>query len=219
MRIASLNIAHCRYSGVPAMSEYIAASDPDLIFIQEMDRFAARSGGEDQFTLIRERCGYRYGYYQRTLLLDRHGEYGLAAFAREPILEPVPIILSVHHDKEPRVAFAFRLAGHPDTVFCGVHLSQDEEAGRIQLAVLREALQGSRWIIAGDFNAGTDEVCRAMECGEMDVALTWPQDKPAVRLDHIIGSFPLPGGRMSVADTAGLTDHRMVLLDVDEHLL
>ncbi|NPV80782.1 MAG: hypothetical protein HPY52_10980 [Firmicutes bacterium] len=100
MRFMSYNIKACmrkshnpkdqsEVPGIMGIAEVIAAQSPDVVALQEVDRWRLRSGRVDQVRQLGESLGYHYAYAPAFSSLEadgRKGEYGNALLSRLPIL-------------------------------------------------------------------------------------------------------------------------------------
>ncbi|CAA9362498.1 MAG: hypothetical protein AVDCRST_MAG93-7741, partial [uncultured Chloroflexia bacterium] len=76
--------------GLEAIAEVIAAATPDIVALQEVDRYMERTGMVDQVAWLAERLGYHAAYGPAVSgehFGGNHGEYGLAVLSRWPIVE------------------------------------------------------------------------------------------------------------------------------------
>lgn len=69
---------------IKRVAELLAEFDADFYTIQEVDRFMPRSERVDQLSYIANTLGYHSHFVQTVWV--RTGEYGIATFSKEPIL-------------------------------------------------------------------------------------------------------------------------------------
>ena len=187
LRVATFNISHGYYDGEPnaftddpaALSRWITFIDSvDVVFLQDVDRNASRSGGIDEARVLSEKSAL--GYYQfqprcRLGFLGLGGEYGIAVLSRFPLNDvrnhDVPATgttspLPVCGGQEPVVILeaVIEFGGERHHLF-GTHYNHrgDQEALRIESSRLATALIGlasGPVVFAGDLNAepSTDEI-------------------------------------------------------------
>ncbi|MGU3470224.1 endonuclease/exonuclease/phosphatase family protein [Paenibacillus sp. D51F] len=62
----------------------IAGAGPDIVFLQEVDRFVSRSGGVDQMMRLAELTGLSHVQFGRSIDLEG-GEYGNGILSRYPL--------------------------------------------------------------------------------------------------------------------------------------
>ena len=106
LRIGSYNIANGRQvaHAMRVIAEDILTQDLDIVGIQEVDRFAKRSGYIDTMKLLSKYTGYEYYYYTKTINIagdeakyGQQGEYGTGILSKYPILESESTMLSPPH--------------------------------------------------------------------------------------------------------------------------
>lgn len=141
-----------------AIAEAINSANPDLVALQEVDRFTDRSGKElDQAKRLGELTGMHH-YFAKAL--DRsNGDYGVAILSKFPIEETARFSLPVNPgtDAELRVAGLVQvtLEGKP-IIFVATHLDHKAESNRaLQANELLKALKpysAYPIILGGDFN-------------------------------------------------------------------
>ena len=76
--------------GLEAVAETIAAANPDVVALQEVDRHMVRTGRVDQAAWLGERLGLYAAYgpaVDGTHFGGQGGEYGIALLSRYPIVE------------------------------------------------------------------------------------------------------------------------------------
>jgi endonuclease/exonuclease/phosphatase family metal-dependent hydrolase len=219
LRVLSYNIRHGegrdRRIDLGRIVDVMKSVDPDLIALQEVDRWTDRAGGVDQFEELAWRMGMHAEFGKA---IDYGGgEYGVAVLSRWPIQSAENRMLPSSEYYEQRTALTVRVrAGErgPVLVFTGVHLSTSREVGDAlgQVTHLNELLTAgdtSLSILAGDFNAAPDtEVMQVLQ-GEWMLALPAPLPQPATTAQGIAptaSSGPtgaLAQGPATPAGTAG----------------
>jgi endonuclease/exonuclease/phosphatase family metal-dependent hydrolase len=140
----------------------IRAHRPDIIGLQEIDRFWARSGYADEAALLVERTGLPHQCYAANLdhqadaHADRPHQYGTLVLSRFPILECGNTLLPREGEAEQRgLALALIDAGGVRLRFYNTHL-HTTAADRVKqtahiLTVLDQATGPA--VLVGDFNA------------------------------------------------------------------
>jgi len=187
LRVLTYNIRHgegrddridlVRTAGV------IRDARPDLVALQEVDRWTERVGGVDQVAEL-ARLLDMHATFGKTLDYAG-GEYGLAVLSRWPLEGAEVRSLPFSEDREPRGALTVRVQvgeGGPWLLFTNTHLDQSREPsdGALQADVLNRLLarpEEPPSLLAGDFNArpGTD----VMRILEVHWANALPDDPPA----------------------------------------
>jgi len=83
LRVMTFNIQSGRH-GLDAVAGLINEAHPDVVALQEVDRFTGRSGGVDQVEGLARRTGLLHTHFFRTTSLHG-GDYGLAVLSRYPL--------------------------------------------------------------------------------------------------------------------------------------
>lgn len=212
------------------IASVIAAGDPDIVALQEVDARRERSGGIDQAAWLGDqlRMEVRFGP-----TIERGPEaYGIATLTRLPILETRKVGLPWRESNprsEPRCALLTRLAWpvpQRSLDMVNTHLSVRFGERTGQVAKLVEDLMTDEIdapiIVAGDFNCTPwSRPYRALR-GRLQCAASprsWPASLPVVPLDHILFSGPLRVVRSGVVRAAGTrtaSDHAPVLAELEE---
>jgi endonuclease/exonuclease/phosphatase family metal-dependent hydrolase len=205
------------------IARIIREADADLVALQEVDRGARRSQGDDQPAELAKRLPGYTPFFASAMPHDG-GEYGGCLLSRLPVRTTRLIALPAAAGHEPRVAGLMEVEyrGRP-LVFVGTHLDHQSDAVReTQLRHLLGELPaagGSPVILAGDFNAdATSKPLRALAEGWRVLwtgaaPATHPADAPAIAIDHIWvrpGTWA-DGARCTVVPEATASDHRPVL--------
>src|SRR5687768_6463213 len=102
LRVMTFNIAWCQW-GLDKVAAHINAQDPDIVFLQEVDKHTPkffRSNGEDQALELSKKTNLRYYQFGKTWtyrgLFGWHwgGEVGNAFLSKRPLgtakVHPVP---------------------------------------------------------------------------------------------------------------------------------
>jgi endonuclease/exonuclease/phosphatase family metal-dependent hydrolase len=223
-----------RHSNLVRVAALIDSLRADVVFLQEVDRRTARSGGVDQAGVLAERTGMQ-AVFGRAMEFDG-GEYGIAVLSRRPIRSSRVVPLEVARPSE--------LTARPYEPRALLHVVIDTRAGQLHLLnthldhqgdpVFRhpQVLQllayaadsvprGAATVLGGDLNA----VPEATEVRALGVAFddawtrcgsgagpTFRADRPVRRIDYIL----LAGTRCVAAriiDTL-LSDHRPLVVDL-----
>jgi endonuclease/exonuclease/phosphatase family metal-dependent hydrolase len=236
MRIVTFNIKHGRAGtgevDVPLLARTCAGFSADLLALQEVDRFARRSGFSDQVAVVARATGLSsaFGEAARRRPFRR---YGNALFGRGKLDDVEVIGLPRPSAGEPRVAILARFepegpkldgqspgVGAPISV-AATHLSFRKGEGPVQLEALLEALGRRRLprVLLGDLNLGPEAVESALAAAGYQVAATaatFPVDEPRSRIDFIaVAGLELVGAE---ALPTPMSDHRPVVAEVGPRL-
>ncbi|MEW6475831.1 MAG: endonuclease/exonuclease/phosphatase family protein [Actinomycetota bacterium] len=219
-RIASFNIKHGDNGDgrvdLRRLGAACAGLSADLLAVQEVDRFARRTGFRDEMRVIARATGLQavFGEAARR----RWRSYGNVLLARGPIRDVEVIRLPRPSAGEQRVAIVARVAVNGvDLAVGATHLSFRRGEGAPQLAVLVEALaerDGPR-VLLGDLNLGPEVVEPVLAAAGYEVAptgATFPAAAPRSRIDYVAVS----GLELVAACTPapGMSDHLPVVAEV-----
>jgi endonuclease/exonuclease/phosphatase family metal-dependent hydrolase len=227
LRVASYNIRHGEGADgkvdLPRIAKVIAALEPDLVALQEVDKNCTRSGNTDIAKELGKLLGmeHRFGKFMNF----QGGEYGMAILSRLPIVDAVRHPLP--DGAEPRCALEVRVHvdGLPSPVsFVCIHNDWTKESIRVKQAqALLEQLHGhdSPIVLAGDFNGDrSDESMRLLADAGWRIVKknndkesnTWPADDPRVEIDFfVIRNFPPVEIDHHVINEAVASDHRPIV--------
>lgn len=220
LRVATFNVKHGDNGGgrvdLRRLGEACAALSADVLAVQEVDRFARRTGFRDEMRVIARATGLQavFGEAARR----RWRTYGNVLLARGPISDVEVIKLPRPNDGEQRVAILARV--NVDGVGLSVgatHLSFRPGEGLPQLAVVLDALarrEGPR-VLLGDLNLAPEVVETAVTAAGYRLAPTgptFPASGPRARIDFVAVS----GLEVLAASTPepGVSDHLPVVADI-----
>jgi endonuclease/exonuclease/phosphatase family metal-dependent hydrolase len=226
LRVATFNIRHGsagpgRESDLVRLGVALVELDADVVGLQEVDRWAGRSGGVDQAAVLAAAAGADHHHGVAHLLPDG-GRYGNAVLVRGRIerLEDLPL----PGGGEPRAAVVALVSagadGHRTTVVV-THLQhaggQPRPTAEVQLEWLLErvaAVEGPLVVLA-DFNLPPSAVApRARAVGL--VAVDAPPGFPARRPNRTIDGVLVRGWDPVGVDVPPVTvsDHRPLVVDL-----
>ncbi|GEP06585.1 endonuclease/exonuclease/phosphatase family protein [Methylobacterium oxalidis] len=220
LRLMTYNIRHCRgLDGVisPArIAEVIAACEPDVVALQEVDVGRARTGGLDQAEEIARLLDMRHHFHPALQILEeRYGDAILTTRPARLIRADALPGLDRRPGLEPRGALWVEVAmGGGRLQILNTHLGL---SGRERVAQV-EALLGPRWlgsaqarapfVLVGDLNA--TPLSRAYRrlaarladarraAGAEGRGATFPSRCPVLRLDHVFVSAGVAVERVGV---------------------
>lgn len=204
-------------------SAVIAAQQPDIVLLQEIDSSTVRTDHVDQAATLARLSGMPYHAFGHFMDYDG-GRYGMAALSAWPILEATNHRLPP--GTEPRTALAVRIKPGeqmPEMVFVGIHFYQTAEERLAQAQRLLEQLadETAPVFLGGDFNSKPGgPVMNLIDTHwtrppkAADARLTIPADTPRVEIDHIVyrPTEPFTVVEHRVIDESMASDHRPVLL-------
>ena len=179
------------------IADLIENEHPDLVGLQEVDRFVKRTELRDEILELAKLTGMEFAFAHN---LDyQGGQYGVAILSRFPIQK-------IDHRKFENLREAERRGmlrvevkfGNKTLNFVTTHLDYQHEDGRVfETEQLLKFLNGVRGplIVVGDFNDDSsggayksmrnrfDDAWSAAPAG--DIGLSYPADKPTKRIDYI----------------------------------
>ena len=208
-----------------AIADAIAAENPDVVALNEVNRARATNGFVDVLPLISHRTGLPYVFGANYA----DGQYGNAVLSRYPVLEWDNTHYT-HNTTEVRglLRVVVAASGEPIT-FYATHLDHIGGPDNARTAQVAEALAvwdgASRSILLGDLNAEPDKpelqaiygagfVDALAVAGQGDAFTFWdPIPTPGRRIDFIFVTPDLALGGVWVVQTRA-SDHLPVLAEV-----
>ncbi len=205
--------------------DVIAAFEPHIVALQEVDVRRPRSGTTDQPALLAERLGMS-SYFG--MCFERGAErYGIATLTNLPHVATRQLMLPYearHRRSEPRCALVTRLAWPSPAMeidMVNTHLSVVPDERPAQVAAIVRELPGQEVIIAGDLNCTPGSTAFRTLCGGMRSATggarTFPSWLPIAPIDHILVRGPLEivrGGRWTRGPVRRASDHLPVFAEL-----
>jgi endonuclease/exonuclease/phosphatase family metal-dependent hydrolase len=227
LRVMTYNIHHGLDAGfgmdLEAIVDVIAAEDPDVVVLNEVNRARLTNGFVDTLLLVSKRLDMPYVFGPN--LPD--GQYGNAILSRYPILEWENIHYTRNTTEVRGLLRAVIQAGTQPITFLATHLDHIEGPEHVRAEQVREALDqwmgDPRVVLLGDLNAEPDapELQGIYDAGFQDVlavtgqddAFTFWEPEPSRRLDFIFLTPDLPLVRAWVVPSRA-SDHLPVLAEV-----
>ncbi len=241
LRIVTYNVHKCiggldrRYDPARVV-ETLSHHQPDVVLLQEVDAFAARSNHDRQVDVLGDKLGFRHRIYFGNVKVRGGGEYGNAILSRFPILDARNIDLTIPPKKRRGAVHAklrVRLpSGHLRTVHIyALHLGLSGIERKIQL---RRFLASHPFatldarapiVLGGDFNdvwgtLGRKLLAPAGFRGATSTAATFPAYAPVRALDAIYvrgGLHLLHTERSRLGLARHASDHLPLLAEVQLH--
>ena len=215
MRIATYNVRHCRgldgKVDVSRAADVIASLDADVVALQELDRFRARSGGEDQPSALARATGYQVRFF--ATLRDDGGEYGIAVAGRSSVpcsFERLP----QHGAEEPRGVIVCALG---EVTLLATHTATKPPARDAHLDALVGMCKtaGGPVVVAGDLNASKRFLGPLLRAG-LDAG---PRAGPTLAGTRRQIDWVLAAGGLRVAAARAVrsdaSDHRPVVVEIE----
>jgi len=158
LNVVSYNIKH----GVLADHDFsliaddILKYDPDLVGLQELDLYTARSPGLDELAMIAQSMGYEHYRFARAIDY-KGGQYGCGIISRYPIKEFTVHDMEVFFHQEGRsCSHAVIEIGGKDVNFFNTHANGHPTNGTSQsmFSQINKIIRGKEYgILTGDFNS------------------------------------------------------------------
>lgn len=207
------------------IAQVIAAENPDVVALQEVDSKRRRTRNQDQAHVLAERLGYHCAFVPARRWTQ--GEYGNALLSRFPHLECLSVVLPkpARLPVEARCMMQCRLeVPDGELHIWNTHLGLLAAERRLQVQLMVDqflAVPGRRLILCGDFNARP----RSQEIAGLGLHLqrvssqrTFPGILPVVHLDHVFHTEHLRVVRSFVPKTLlarRASDHLPLVVDLD----
>ena len=230
MKFMSFNTQHClNYLegriDFELMAKTILELGADVVGLNEIRGEGSHPEYTRQTEALAERCGMKYCYFAPAIEFDK-GLYGNAIISRVPIEraenikipDPNPRAYSGYY--ETRCVLKATLAGGITVLVTHFGLNPDEQENAVRTVI--ESLEMQRCVLMGDFNLPPEsELLLPIRERMRDTAelfggerLSWPSDKPSVKIDYI---FTSPDLVVSSADIPAVvaSDHRPHIATVE----
>ncbi|WP_169306858.1 endonuclease/exonuclease/phosphatase family protein [Pedobacter polaris] len=178
-----------------AIAEVIKKENPDLVGLQEVDRFTKRSGNIDEAKILAEKTGMQYQFFKA---IDHDGgDYGVAILSKFPIKNGTKIDLPQVIKAEARIlSYAtVTLPNKTNLIFANTHLDATKaDSNRVvQMKSILAALGSKKEaiILVGDLNceARAEPIIlldqQFKRSCTASCARTIPQDFPKKTIDYI----------------------------------
>ena len=233
LSILSYNVQHFALyhgSGIDydAFAETIRSLGADLIGLNEVRGAGESEGYEPQAAIMGEKLGFHAYFGKAQDMNGRKDPYGNAFLSRFPILSAETVIIPYPRDARspyPEDRSIQRVTVSPDgkpLTVLATHLGVTAREQEVGIGILLPMLGGERTILMGDFNLTPDSPLLEPVRGRMkDSAaflagplLSWPSDKPEVKIDYL---FTSPDLRVLSADIPDVetSDHRPYLARIE----
>lgn len=240
LRLVSYNIKSCQQGGVEGVAAALAALEPDVVGLQEVDNGTVRSQGVDQAAALADALGLPYAAFGVATPWVGGGHYGVGMLSRYTLESVgtwplhVPIAQGVAESlREPRTLLGATVRlpnGEALRVLVthfGLGIEQRLIQGRELAAAAFQALAFCPVAVLGDLNAHPDAVelepvLRVLRDAHAEVPIerrgTYPGGPftPAALItDYILlpAQMAARGARI-VPDLAGASDHNLCTVDV-----
>jgi endonuclease/exonuclease/phosphatase family metal-dependent hydrolase len=229
LRVMSYNIHHANPPSKPglidldAIAGVIKKENPDIVGLQEVDRFTKRSGNIDEAKVLAEKTGMHFQFFKA---IDHDGgDYGVAILSKYPMSDGTKLALPQVAKGEPRVLSyaSILLPNKTSIIFANTHLDATRpDSNRVaQMKSMLTELYPKKEpvILVGDLNCEAkaepivlldQQFKRSCVNG---CSFTIPQDVPRKTIDYIAlknAKWEVVS-HMVVAETYA-SDHRPVVV-------
>lgn len=234
LRVVSFNIRSARGPhgvDLDRVVEELRAVAPDVVLLQEVDRFRARSGRSDQAAYVAKALGMGHVFAPMVTRAPataggRREEYGIATLTRHPFSTYRVTHLPRPGRTEPRglLHLQLQVAGRTVNVF-NTHLDHSSTAARTsQVAAITGVLdsQNHPIVLGGDLNAVpgstvhrqlTRNLRDAWDAAGQGSGLTVPAHSPRRRIDFVLVGHEFTVTAATTHPTA-VSDHRLLRTDL-----
>lgn len=226
LRVVSFNIRSARGPAGVDLDRVVAelrAMNPDVVLLQEVDRFRARSGGVDQPARIADALGMAYVFAP---MIGRGGEYGIATLTRLPVKGHRVTRLPRLAGTEARGLIHLTVqVGETDVSIYNTHLEHSSVAARTaQVTTIKKTLGSDPLpaILGGDLNAVpgsnvhrrlTRHLVDTWHTAGQGPGHTVPAHSPRRRIDYVLADQHFTPNRSATHPTA-VSDHRLLQADL-----
>ncbi len=221
MKIMTFNVQHCeKYRedkiDYKAVADVIKACDADVVGLNEI--FGEGTRFEEQTRILSELTGMKYYYFAQAKIFDC-GPYGNAILSRIPILSaetipvPDPEVKTGNEYYETRCLLKAKLENGITVIITHFGLNDDEHVNCAETVLAN--IEEKNCVLMGDFNMQPDNpVLKPIYEKMNDTAeffdnklLSFPSDKPRIKIDYIFASRDLVFENADIPDFT-VSDHR-----------
>ena len=224
LKVMTFNTQHCldylvQKIDFEVMAEAIRREEPDIVGLNEMRGAGQNEEYAAQVDILSELTGMKYFHFAPAIEFPGGGPYGNGFLSRIPIVKAETVMIPDPVEKkydgyyETRCILKATLEGGITVLCSHFGLNPDELENAVSTAV--ENLAPQKCILMGDFNMRPeDKMLLPIREKMRDTAdafagerLSWPSDKPQVKIDYI---FVSPDVRVVSADIPATvaSDHR-----------
>lgn len=216
--------------GLEGVARLIRRTSPDIVALQEVDRFTRRAHGKDQAEELAKLTGLEHHVHFRATDLFG-GAYGVALLSRFPLEAPWHMQLPRAGTEEPRTVGRARIEVEGQTVSVYVthlaHLPTNGDLRTRQMKAILAELQADPHpkIVMGDLNESPhsqavrllgDHLRDAFDTSGRGRSGTYPLPLflPAIRLDYVMASPELQPQQSYVIESTA-SDHYPVVAEFE----
>lgn len=165
--VMSYNVKYCSpYNStipdVDSIAKVILQANPDIVFLQELDRNTTRSGKVDQLAVLSEKTDLPYTTYGKAIDYQG-GESGLGILSRYQLSDPQ--VFQLPRVEIPDTYVSYRIlvkatitVADKKVTIANTHLELTQQNRDLQVPEINKVLSASNSpvILGGDFNATPD---------------------------------------------------------------
>ena len=224
LKVMTFNTQHCldylaQKIDFEVMAEAIRREEPDIVGLNEMRGAGQNEEYAAQVDILSELTGMKYFHFAPAIEFPGGGPYGNGFLSRIPIVKAETVMIPDPVEKkydgyyETRCILKATLEGGITVLCSHFGLNPDELENAVSTVV--ENLTDEKCVLMGDFNMRPeDKMLLPIREKMRDTAdafagerLSWPSDKPQVKIDYI---FVSPDVRVVSADIPATvaSDHR-----------
>lgn len=219
VRVVSFN-THRSFGGIATVAQEIRSLDPDVVLLQEVDRFHGRTGGIDQVAYFADALGMQGTFSPN--VVQGSGQYGTAILSRFDMLDSGRFSLPNAAGGEPRgLQWAGLEIGGQEVRVYNTHLQNKlvglrESQARHVAGIL--AGEDQPTILGGDMNATANTptlgplLARLVDAWPLAGSGPEGTGPNGSRIDFVMASPTLAPQRAQVLRSA-VSDHARVIVD------
>ena len=224
MKIMTYNVQHCKNYleqkiDYELIAKIIRESGAEFVGLNEMYSEGEGSKFPNQTKMLSELSGYENYYFAEAIKLHGASPYGNAILSKSKMVSVETVIIPDPNPRkykgyyETRCVLKARFENGLTVLVVHVGLNPDEQENAIN--TLLENITDEKCIVMGDFNVEPDDPLLAPIRERMQDAahkftepkLSWPSDKPTVKIDYIFASKDIEIVSADIPDIVG-ADHR-----------
>ncbi len=226
IKVMTFNIAHAQGTDgqvdIRRIARVIQDARPDIVALQEVDRWTARTGKLDLITELADRTGMTYAF-GKTIDFDG-GDYGNGFLTRFPIIEERNFLFSQNSDGERRGMMLLMLdVKGEEIVVINTHFDHrpndtDRVAAAEELLRRWEPYKNHPTILCGDLNDDPNSRTMSILATAFEETLqpgegaTYPSAQPTQKKDYVLLS------KHAIAQGWRAVSARVIPTDASDHL-
>lgn len=138
------------------IAEVIKGTDPDIVALQEVERFSIRTGFKDQIKYLADKLSMNYAYGKSINILN--GQYGNAILSKYPVEEYEVKPLPSEVENRTLLQAVLNINGSRISIY-NTHLGLNRDERDKQVTeIMNITSTKEKFILAGDFNSAPDKL-------------------------------------------------------------